>query len=51
METIGDVGQMNCANRVSLGADLSFVRDLKDTIETMKTQNLEFVCMPLVHPR
>ena len=47
----GDVGQMNCANRVSLGCDLPCVRDLAATITDLKQQNLEFVVMPLVHPR
>ena len=47
----GDVGQMNCGNRVSLGCDLPCVRDLETTVAELKQQNLEFAVMPLVHPR
>ena len=51
METIGAMGQMNCGCSLSLGVELSNVRDLDQTVQSVKAQNLEFLVMPLVHPR
>ena len=49
--TVGNVGQMECSYQSSIGCELPFVRELRDTIETMSENAFEFCVMPLVHPR